>query len=152
MTLAAMFTTALFLAMPGMREGTADRIANEIAIEVGDDLELGLMLIATARHESSFDPAVENCRKLGDNGFAYGRYQIHSYWFGDLIPEEVCASTKLQTKIAAKIFRHLRRFGKDPHTTLRMYVGNVKPTDPRVTERVKLFDRLTEATKTADAS
>lgn len=147
MAIVSLLSGALLLAMPAMRVNIAARTAHEIAAEVGEDLELGLMLITTARYESHFNPQVESCVKLGDDGAAYGRYQLHSYWFGEFTAAEVCKSTKLQTRLAAEVFRHLRKFGLSAHKTLCMYIGNVKEDDLRVKYRLQMFDKLVEYTR-----
>jgi len=162
MTLSALFTSAILSLAPSLPPETATRYASDIALAVGDDLELGLMLVVTAKAEADFREDIErcNCKRWecdadkNGNPLALSLFQLHFYWWDGHEPEEICASNTLATALAAREFRiHRTMVGGDTLKALRRHVGHlVDPNDRRVIERPKNFLRLMAAARKALAS
>ena len=66
----------------------------------GHTLDTRDLLLAIAEHESRFRPDIARCAVLGDHGRAHGTYQLHPEAFGDHSAAEVCASPRLQARLA----------------------------------------------------
>lgn len=162
MTFSALFTTAILSLAPSLPVETAERYAGDIAVAVGDDLELGIALVVTANAESDFRATIERCDcerwecdsdKHG-NPRALSLYQLQFYWWDKHDPEEICASNTLASALAAREFRiHRAIVGGSMEKALRRHVGGlVDPNDRRVIDRPKNFLRLLAAARKAQAS
>ncbi len=137
---------ALATAAPHVPAEARARYAADIAAAT-DDLEVGLALVATATVESDWRGTVASCTVVGDHGAALGLYQLHAQWYGGHTAEEVCASNRLSSRLAARAIAQLRRVTGSYETALYRYVGCKRLDDPRVAKRLELFRKLKEGAK-----
>ncbi len=143
-------TAIVSLAGPRLPAETAERYATDIVEVATDDIELAIALVATADEEGfHFAPRIERCECSGDECDrdwrtgrveAFGLYQLHKYWFAGHTGEEICASNRLGTELAAKALIFLRKTRGDIRTAIRLYNGAPKD-DPRIVRRMKVFER-----------
>lgn len=68
--------------------------------------QMALVLVAIAHHESSLLERVRTCEVKGDGGRAIGLWQTHRFWWKGHSEGEVCQSSALQARIAAKAIRY----------------------------------------------
>lgn len=101
-----------FRKAPAGLEAAALAAASHAPLPVrGDARATRDLLLAIAEHESAFRFPIIRCKVTGDNGRAFGAYQLHREAMGDHTPEEVCASDTLQAKLAlGALHRHLAVF------------------------------------------
>lgn len=138
----AAILVALATAAPNVPAEVRAGYAADIAASTNDP-ELGLALVATATIESHWRPTVASCTVVGDRGAAVGLYQLHRYWYAGHTAEEVCASNRLSTQLAARALAHLRRgAGGSVELAMTRYVGSKRADDPRVVKRIELFRKL----------
>ncbi len=143
-------TAIVTLAGPRLPAETAERYATDIVEVATDDVELAIALVSTADEEGlHFSPRIERCECLGNEcdkdprtgrALAFGLYQLHRYWFAGSTADEICASNRLGTQLAANALRFLRKNHGDIRTAIRLYNGAPKD-DPRIVRRMKVFER-----------
>jgi len=133
---------ALAIASPNLSEARAAHVAADIAAEA-EDVEQGLTLVTIARFESDFREEVENCAITGDDGEAVSLFQLHARWYERHTQEEICASSRLATLLAARAVSYLRRMVRTPELLFMRYVGTSNPRDRRIVSRLALLRKLT---------
>jgi hypothetical protein len=68
--------------------------------------KMALILVSYAKHESDYLERVRTCEVVGDGGRAIGLWQVHAMWWGGHSKQEVCSSSGLQARLAAKAIRY----------------------------------------------
>jgi hypothetical protein len=70
----------------------------------GGRAALALMLVAIAKHESDFHPAIDTCQKRGDGGRSISMFQLlrGPNWAGHSA-DEICGDRRLAASIAAGV-------------------------------------------------
>lgn len=143
----------LQLGGPTLPAADAAQYAADISAVAGDDVELAVALVATADEEGlHFSPRIARCECKSTEcdrdartgrATAYGLYQLHKFWFAGRTADEICASNRLSTQLAAKALVFLRKnHGRGSiRAAMRWYVG-CPANDRRVTRRVAVFERL----------
>ena len=148
----ALVVAAIALAAPWVSKVDRARYAEDIAA-AAPNLVIARALVATAVTESDFRPAIERCECKGKECDAdkfgqvraFGLYQLHAHHFAGHTAEEVCASNRLSTLLAARVLSGLEKQAGGMEEALRFYIGiSVSPKDWRFRRRVELFDLLME--------
>lgn len=136
---------------PKLPAETAERYATDIVEVAAGDTEIAIALVSTADEEGlHFSPRIERCECLPHEcdkdphtgrTLAFGLYQLHRYWFAGSTADEICASNRLGTQLAANALRFLRKNHRSSiREALRLYNGAPKE-DPRITRRLKVYER-----------
>lgn len=113
--------------------------AAEVAAPIADvatSREDAALLVVTVDAEGGVRPAVMNCRILGDNGHAFGGYQLHRHHIRVSIAE-FCRSPHIQAELALAALGH----GKTVRTRIAAFMGR-REKDPEVSRRVLRYERL----------
>jgi len=126
---------AALIALAHLSEPHAQQLAAPIA-EVATTLEDGLLLATTLDAEGGVRPKVLDCRILGDNGHAFGGFQLHRQHIRGPIGE-FCRSPRLQAELALRALSH----GKTVRTRIAAFMGR-RENDKEVSRRVKRYERL----------
>lgn len=130
---------AILRLAPLLSQATAERYAADYA-SVAATLDEGLALVATARVEGVFDPAVETCRRTGDHGRSISMFQLRRFWWGGHTRREICGSNRLAAWLALRVLR-THGFERSPERAFRAYVG-CSARDERVRSRIIIWRRL----------
>jgi hypothetical protein len=147
---AALVVGWIALAAPWVSKVDRARYAADIAA-TAPSIVVGKAMVATAITESDFRPAIERCeckarecdRDPAGVPRAVGLYQLHRYYYAGHTAEEICASNRLSSELAARALSGLAARAGGMEEALRVYVGaSVRRDDRRVKRRLDLFDQL----------
>lgn len=143
----AIVAAAIIAAAPWVSKENRARYAADIAA-TAPNVETARAMVATVTVESGFRGDVEqcNCREDEcDDGEAISLYQLHWYHFAGHTADEICASNRLASELAARVLTGLAKRTGGMVEALRVYIGaEVRHDDPRVKRRVEIFLMLTE--------
>lgn len=143
--IAAGTIVAGLIALAKLADPHAALLAGPIA-EAAPTVEDGLLLAVTLDAEGGVRPKVLDCRILGDNGHAFGGYQLHTQHFHGHSVGEVCRDPKLQAELALRALSH----GRTIRTRIAAFMGR-RENDREVSRRVTRFERLLRAAGKGDS-
>ena len=149
MNSAHIIAAAIAWSAPNLPNETVSRYATDIDNVIDEsEVTLGFALVATAKWESAFRPAIEKCEcqrhecdsdKSG-RAHAFGLYQLHKEKFGAYTAADICASNSISTERAAVTMRELlKRASGRWWKAFTFYVGGESES---VVGRRKDFDWL----------